>query len=120
MGKLLSWAVALGPGGCVFTHTHTNTHHWLLPQDRSRPETAAWLFFFFPFSKLVLSQTLPIEELESAVRTGSLPTASLRAKRLWSCPHPPLVPPQREALGQGEPAQTKWRVLRALQPQVTS
>lgn len=96
MGKLLSWALALGPGGCVFTHTHTRAHthaHRLLPQDRSCPETAAWLFFF-PSSELVLFQTLLVKELESAVRAGSLPTA-LRAEAVVRSTSPTGPPAER-------------------------
>lgn len=92
-GEALELGTGHGLGGCVFSHTHTphtntRTPHWLLPQDRSCPETAAWLFCF-PFFRAVLSPTLPVEELKSAVRTGRFPTASLRAKRLWFCPLSP-------------------------------
>lgn len=94
----------------IHTHRHTHTPTYTHTGSYSRIEAARKLLpGFFPLlPSLSYLIPLPVEELESAMRIGSLP-ASFRAKKLWSHSHSQLDPLQREALGQDELVQTKRR-----------
>lgn len=96
----------------AYMHTHTQTYTYTHTGSYSRIEAARKLLpGFFPLlPSLSYLIPLPVEELESAMRIGSLP-ASFRAKKLWSRSHSQLDPLQREALGQDELVQTKRRIM---------
>jgi hypothetical protein len=98
------------------THTHIHTHIcWLSPQDRSCPETAAWLFFF---QACLISNPFQLRDLRSAVE---------RRRRFFLIPNVDAggsstapTGPARKDSGQDEPAQTLMQTPWALQLQVTS
>lgn len=90
---------------CFPSHKHTHPPHTLaLSADRGSPETAACLVVGFPTS--LSSLTLPPEGMESVGTPGSLADVLCEEALVAS-----IGSPRREALGQAEPARTKWRAL---------